>query len=577
MQKYRFKIRLLPVIAFTAMVFLLLKAYGYTLDIGHMENVPVSGETELWDVFCHVKASAIIIITSCAALTMAYLLITGQMKLKKNEIYIPMAIYIVFVLVSYFLSDYRQVAWIGGISRFEGTRVILCYIFMLFYTINVVDDAVDIITIVVPTLCGVFIACMIGLTQLLGHDILGTKVSRILIAGAQMIETNFKPGQVYQTVYNMNYVGMYLALIIPILILAVYLSFKMYKGNKACQFHISNNQLITIMIISVILLVVIALNVYGANSLGGAIGIGASVMMLIIFNLKNKWKSIVVFVISVISFLGILAIVYVAGADNRKCLDYFITGMDYITTSVDGNEITVYYIRSDNSYELRDCDGNLLSMSESKRRKGFYKANDERYGEKLAFGLRNEAGEHVIEIDADEEEFIFRLDEEKGALYRNPFGNEVSLRPIPGIGFKGHLSAGSSRGYIWSRTIPLLKKYILIGSGADTFFMIFPHDDYAGKYSSTTFPHIIFDKPHSMYLQMIQGTGGISFIAFLMMIGIYISQVIRSNKKEKQHVSNAIAAGVIGFLVAGMFNDSSVCTMPMFYGMLGMGVGILGR
>ena len=106
--------------------------------------------------------------------------------------------------------------------------------------------------------------------------------------------------------------------------------------------------------------------------------------------------------------------------------------------------------------------------------------------------------------------------------------------------------------------------------------MIFPHDDYAGKYSSDTSLNIIFDKPHSMYLQMMQGTGGVSLIAFLMIIGIYISQVIKSNREEKRIVSNAIAAGVIGFLIAGMFNDSSVCTMPIFYGMLGMGIGIYG-
>lgn len=575
MKQYRFKIRLLPVIAFTSIVLLLLKAHEYTLDIGHMENVPVSGESELWDIFCHVKASAILIITFWAAVTMGYLLITGQMKLKKNIIYIPMIIYIVFVLISYLLSDYKQVAWIGGIGRFEGTRVLLCYIFMLFYTINVVDDVMDVISIVVPTFCGIFIACIIGLTQLLGHDILGTEAGRMLIAREEMIETNFKPGQVYQTVYNMNYVGMYLALIIPIILITIYMSYKIYKQHNFYQFHVSSNQLIAIITVSIILLIVIALNVYGANSLGGVIGIGASIMMLIYLNLKNKWKSIMLFIISLIGFFGILAIVYVTGTDNRKSIDYFITGMDYITTSVDGKEITVNFIRNDNSYELRDCDGNLLSMSESKRRKRFYTPNDKRYAEKLAFGLRNEAGEHVIEIDADEEQFIFRLDEEKGALYRNPFGNEVSLRKVPAIGFKGHLSAGSGRAYIWSRTVPLLKNYLLIGSGADTFFMIFPHDDYAGKYSSTMLLNITFDKPHNMYLQMIQGTGGVSFIAFLVIIGIYICQVIKSNRKEKQLVSNAIAAGVIGFLIAGMFNDSSVCTMPMFYGMLGMGIGML--
>lgn len=137
------------------------------------------------------------------------------------------------------------------------------------------------------------------------------------------------------------------------------------------------------------------------------------------------------------------------------------------------------------------------------------------------------------------------------------------------------MTAGSGRGYIWSRTMPLLKDYLFIGSGADTYFMLFPHDDYAGKYSTMTRLDIIFDKPHSIYFQMIQGTGGVSLIAFLVIIGIYISQVIKSNREEKKPVSSAIAAGVIGFLIAGMFNDSSVCTMPIFYGMLGMGIGIL--
>lgn len=575
MKQYRFKIRLLPVIAFTAIVLLLLKAHAYTLDIGHMENVPISSETELWDVFCYVKSSAILFITIWAALTMGYLLITGQMKLKKNKIYIPMIIYLLFVLISYALSDYKQMAWIGGIGKFEGTRVILCYIFMLFYTINVVDDVKDVISIIIPTLCGIFIACMIGLTQLLGHDVLGTEISRILIAGEERIETNFKAGQVYQTVYNMNYVGMYLALIIPILILTIYMSYKTYKAHEMNKFYLSDKQLFIIIIISFIFLLLIALNVYGANSLGGVLGIGASIMMLIIFNLKDKRKSIILFVISVLGFFGILAITYVCGADNRKCIDYFVTGMDYVTTSVDGEEITVYYIRGDNSYELRDGNGSLLSMSASNRRKGFYKSNDERFGEKLAFGPRKEGFDHVIEIDADEEEFIFRFDEDKGALYKNPFGQEVSLGKVPSIGFKGHLTAGSGRGYIWSRTIPLLKNYLLLGSGADTFFMIFPHDDYAGRYSSKSNLNIIFDKPHSIYFQMIQGTGGVSLVAFLTIIGIYISQVIKSNRKEKRLVSNAIAAGVIGFLIVGLFNDSSVCTMPIFYGMLGMGVGIL--
>lgn len=47
--------------------------------------------------------------------------------------------------------------------------------------------------------------------------------------------------------------------------------------------------------------------------------------------------------------------------------------------------------------------------------------------------------------------------------------------------FKGHERSLSGRGYIWGRTIPLLKKFLLWGSGPDTFTVKFPQTDYVMK------------------------------------------------------------------------------------------------
>ncbi|HMA60603.1 MAG TPA: hypothetical protein VKN64_09940 [Halanaerobiales bacterium] len=61
---------------------------------------------------------------------------------------------------------------------------------------------------------------------------------------------------------------------------------------------------------------------------------------------------------------------------------------------------------------------------------------------------------------------------------------------------------GLSRGFIWSRSLPLLKETWLLGFGADTYPIYFPQDDNVGKLITFDKTRKIMDKPHNMYLRL---------------------------------------------------------------------------
>jgi O-antigen ligase len=128
----------------------------------------------------------------------------------------------------------------------------------------------------------------------------------------------------------------------------------------------------------------------------------------------------------------------------------------------------------------------------------------------------------------------------------------------------------------------MIKDTILLGHGADTFCLYFPHSDYVGKYNSGSFSkniNIVVDKPHDLYFGYIIGTGLVSLIALLTLWFSYVVQSFRLYVKNDDSDFTTFAGlgiflGICGFLVAALVNDSSVSVTPMFYGLLGTGIAI---
>lgn len=151
------------------------------------------------------------------------------------------------------------------------------------------------------------------------------------------------------------------------------------------------------------------------------------------------------------------------------------------------------------------------------------------------------------------------------------------------IGFEGKEKVGSSRGYIWSRTLPLLKNCLIKGYGADTFTYEFPQNDVLAKYYAYSDYnegfYITVDKPHNMYLQMFYSNGLIALAAFLGIAVFYLVDcfrlyALRKTYRREQIMGTAVMLGIVGYLAAGIFNDSVVSVAPMFWVLLGTGAAL---
>lgn len=203
-----------------------------------------------------------------------------------------------------------------------------------------------------------------------------------------------------------------------------------------------------------------------------------------------------------------------------------------------------------------------------------YMVADVRMGN-FAFYPNNSAQIFTIEIEGND--WNFRADPQ-GYQYSNCYGRIAPIEEAETALFDGKEEFASKRGFIWARTIPLLKKYLLLGSGADTFSTVFPQHDYVNFYNYGYGKQLI-SKPHCWYLQIGIQTGLVSLLAVLAFYAIYFVQSIRlySKKIEDSYLAQvgmAIFVGTIAYMVAGVTNDSSITVAPVFWGILGLGVTV---
>ena len=176
--------------------------------------------------------------------------------------------------------------------------------------------------------------------------------------------------------------------------------------------------------------------------------------------------------------------------------------------------------------------------------------------------------------------FVLKVDSQEGIYTINDIAEQrIEIKDADFIGFVGKEQIGSARGYIWSRTLPLLKDTWLIGNGPDTFPMVFPQQDIFAKWWAYNTPNMIIDKPHNLYLQFAVNNGGLALLAFLVLVGVYIVDSLRLYAfrgfyENKEIIGIATLLGVVGYLGAGFFNDSVVSVAPIFWALLGTGMAI---
>ena len=165
----------------------------------------------------------------------------------------------------------------------------------------------------------------------------------------------------------------------------------------------------------------------------------------------------------------------------------------------------------------------------------------------------------------------------------NDFGRLDTLDPVARQGFERRYYFGSRRGYIWSRTLPLIYDHMLLGVGADNFVYAFPNDDYVGKkymnYATQT-----ITKPHNIYLQIWIQDGFPALLGFVALYIIFIIRAVRLSfskkyKDLKEDTSFKIlimvtAAATTGYMIVGLINDSTITVAPIYWVLLGVGYAL---
>ncbi|WP_285396526.1 O-antigen ligase family protein [Lysinibacillus sp. fls2-241-R2A-57] len=117
------------------------------------------------------------------------------------------------------------------------------------------------------------------------------------------------------------------------------------------------------------------------------------------------------------------------------------------------------------------------------------------------------------------------------------------------------IGAGTGRVYIWGKGLELVKDRPFLGYGLDTFMYNFPHyniDARAGIFDENT----IIDKPHSMYVGWLYGTGIIGFLCGIIILTFSLFSPLKIAIKSNHSMIWILGIAWGAYLVQALFNDS---------------------
>jgi len=501
-------------------------------------------------------------------------------------------VYLAFVFISAIASSYNQTAWFGTIYREEGALMWLIYVVVFVAAMLYVREPKHTKPILWGLAFSSILMGIVGFSQLIGRDILETNIMiAIMTWGIEVQDFATVFDIAHGTLFNPNTFGKYTAMVAPILLICGFV----YDGKIYVK--------IAMLIGGALMLI----GIFASGSLGGLIGIitataavvGTYVCGLFYRKKQNAIRAGLAF--GGVAVIISLAILFVPPLNHR-----FTTLINRLQEAA-AAETTAnirFSFYGNNIYIYRG-QGQLLNLTvNSWEEEGWMTVRDGT-GAELAplnitdlpqqestlyeFAIPGSEGLTVIRTPdfflvnttAQNNPFFLRYDNNRlYGLSRLGTATTNLSEPVSAWGFEGRETWGSGRGFIWSRSFPLMPSRILIGSGPDTYVNIFPHHDFSGLHLTFGDPYHLVDKAHNIFLQTWITTGGISAIALFGLFFFYIFTTFISLVKSRGEtvycygLRLGLLAGISGFVMAGMATDSTVGSTGVFFVLLGMGYGI---
>lgn len=549
-----------------------------------------NGASQSLDFFSYYKSMWIVILTVLLSVVFLVSVLRKSIKIQKMSIYIPIGVYSLFVILSTIFSKYKDIAVFGFVERYEGMIVLLCYMAILFITINMVNHKSAVKAVLIALIASAVVIGLIGIFQYFGHDIFKSVSGKKLILPASLqsmagkLKFQFGDKIIYSTLYHYDYAGSYMAMLFP-------LTFTMLLLVK--------NKIYKLCLIPVTILMF--LNLLLCHSRAGVLGGIISLIVLAIILRKHLIKNYKITAAALVVVIagGIGFNIYSKGLLSDRIGSLFKDAGQLMSSSKkaktpylkdvtqNNNELNLAF--SDNTLKVisnkgkltfKDASDNTIKSSLNSKN-GQEVLNDKRYKD---FNIvvtdysDTSSNKYGVQINRNNLRMPF-LSYNDHFTFTDDRGDSVEIKDVPKLGFEGKEQLGSARGYIWSRSLPLLKHTILFGYGPDTFAAEFPQDDYIGKLTAYGTSTMLVDKAHDLYLAMGLNTGIVSLIAFIAIIVMYFKSSIKlyfTNDYEEffSIVGLSVFIAVIGYLGAAFFNDSIVSVAPVFWILLGLGIAV---
>ncbi len=575
---------LIPLALFIGFVPLIVYAKYYDSGLQQFSWFELSGAQA--DFFACYKSYAITILGLIMLAIFLYKVFVKKDKLKLTTDFTFLGVYVALAVLSGLFSKYRHWALVGSYDIFETIWCILAYGVAIAYAVQLIEDEDDVKFILKIAVVGYTLVTLIGFFQFLGLDFYRTNIGKHFImppsswGGLDSLSFTFPLGTSYTSLYNSNYLALYYGLALPLIAALIFTIKKLW-----------------VRIALVVLFVISFISLVGSNSKTGmfTLVIVAVFAIIVLFNTIKEHKIIIVIIAAVViaavvmisarygGFKPVLNMLTGENSGYPYNEDYpvkdvitdddevvFVTANDelHITYDVQGEEYVFVYFKDQNGTELTYTYGEdgVIILDDPEGR--FYNCTV------LPQYIEDYIG---ITVTFDGIEWHFTNLVDGTYMLYNDFGRftktrHVSVAKVFPEGFS------NGRGHIWNRCIPLLKKFIFLGNGSNTFVIAYPNDDYiAKKYAGTG--TVVDVKAHSLYFGNLVENGVIATLSILVFYLIYFVRSFMIYRKRQKidwlyGTGLGIYLGSVAYMISSITNDSNVSTAPFYWGMLGVGLAV---
>lgn len=571
---------LIPIILMIGFIPLIVHMYQYNANLSQFDWFSAGGDSQV-DFFFGWKMIAIIVVGIVMVGVLLYQYFKKKDEFRFENSFYFLFFYGLFVVMSALFSGYKYWVVRGTYELLEPVWCVLAYILLCYYTYQYVREEKQLKRIFTVAGIGMLIVTLIGAFQYFKLDFFKSSIGKHLITNPSWwneldsINFNMLEGTSYTTLYNPNFLSFYFGMLVPLIACFIIAAKKIWHK---------------VFLVVAEVLCLICLKGSGSDTGWMAVVIGVVFVALVLCARKKKvfCTSVAIIAIGGITILAVGSkssfverikdtIFGTYNIESSYALQSFTTNEDDAELNINGNILHVSYgINEDGSTQLycEDGDSNPLQLNLGGDENNIYTIDDARFNE-VYFYMVTLGDDNIpaVSVNVDGVEWQFVNVQDQGYYFCNYAGKLVKWSGVKEV----HLfkdDAMSGRGHIWDMTIPLLGKHVFVGSGANTYMLEYPQDDYIGQ--QYVYANSYEVKAHCWYLQQWVETGLIGTMALLIFVIWYVVRSIKIYRRVNLNESISwigigLFAAVLVYLIAAIANDSNVCTAPMFWGILGLG------